>query len=156
MVLDPNRYPPGVLRGKSARGLFAGRYSPDGMLAGLWLYHGDLEASHRVSQELKTAEGSFWHGIMHRREPDPGNAAYWFRLTGRHPVFPELRDRVAALTAAHGETDFAVKAEWDPFAWIEFWERARRRVESRDYALALRIQDAEWEILFAYCARLKE
>lgn len=156
MVLDPKRYPPGVLRGKSARELFPGRYSPDGMLAGLWLYHGDLDASHRVSQELETAEGSFWHGIMHRREPDPGNAAYWFRLTGRHPVFPELRDRVAALTAAHGETDFAVKAEWDPFAWIEFWERARRRVESRDYALALRIQDAEWEILFAYCARLKE
>lgn len=153
MRIDPGSYPPEALLGRTGLELFPDRFSPVGMLAGLWLYHGDLDASHRVSQELGTPEGSFWHGIMHRREPDPGNAGYWFRRTGKHPVFPALRQRVAELLAAHGEADFVLKAEWDPFAWIDFWEKVRRRTESRDYLLALQIQEAEWEILFEYCAR---
>ena len=41
-------------------------------LAAIWLYHDFLDESHAVSQEIDTAEGSFWHGIMHRREPDAG------------------------------------------------------------------------------------
>jgi len=149
-------YPPDVLRGKTPHQLFAGRLSPAGMVAGLWLYHGDLDAAHRVSQELETPEGSFWHAVMHRREPDPGNAAYWFRRTGRHPVFPALRQRVAGLVVGHEETEFVLKAEWDPFGWIDFWEKARRRPESPDHSLALQIQEAEWEILFEYCARPTE
>ena len=48
-------------------------------LAGLWLYHDFLDESHSISQEIATSTGSFWHGIMHRREPDPSNAKYWFR-----------------------------------------------------------------------------
>src|SRR4051794_41678662 len=44
--------------------------------AGLWLLFDFLDESHRVSQELHTPEGSFWHAIMHRREPDPDNSKY--------------------------------------------------------------------------------
>src|SRR5262245_25063275 len=47
-------------------------------LAGLWLLANDLNASHRISQELETPEGSYWHAVMHRREGDYGNAKYWF------------------------------------------------------------------------------
>jgi hypothetical protein len=32
-------------------------------LAGLWLGHGFLDESHRISQEIDTPEGSWWHGI---------------------------------------------------------------------------------------------
>jgi hypothetical protein len=42
-------------------------------LAGLWLYHNFLDESHRLSQDLGTPTGSYWHGLMHRREPDFGN-----------------------------------------------------------------------------------
>src|SRR6516162_5234245 len=55
---------------------------PDGAaacLAGLWLFHDFLDESHKISQDIDTVEGSYWHGILHRREPDYSNAAYWFR-----------------------------------------------------------------------------
>jgi hypothetical protein len=42
-------------------------------LAGLCLYHDFLDESHALSQEIATPTGSYWHGLMHRREPDPSN-----------------------------------------------------------------------------------
>ena len=39
--------------------------------AALWLYHDFLDESHTISQGVETAEGSYWHALMHRREPDP-------------------------------------------------------------------------------------
>ena len=42
-------------------------------LAGLWLYHDYLDESHAVSQSIHTPAGSYWHGLMHRREPDFAN-----------------------------------------------------------------------------------
>jgi hypothetical protein len=42
-------------------------------LAGLWLLHDFLDEAHAVSQDIGTVEGSYWHGIMHRREPDYSN-----------------------------------------------------------------------------------
>ncbi len=58
--------------------------------AGLWLLAGNLDESHQISQSIESPEGSFWHGIMHRREGDFWNAKYWFRRVGRHPVLSEL------------------------------------------------------------------
>src|SRR5437870_5363954 len=58
--------------------------------AGLYLAFNFLDESHAISQDVHTAEGSYWHAILHRREPDPSNAAYWFRRVGDHPVFALL------------------------------------------------------------------
>jgi hypothetical protein len=59
-------------------------------LAGLWLRFDFLDESHSISQEIKAATGSFWHGIMHRREPDYDNAKYWFHRVPEHPVYAPL------------------------------------------------------------------
>ena len=79
-------------------------------------------------------------------EPDPGNSAYWFRRTGRHAIFPKLRAEAAALGYDAGR-------EWDPFRFIEYCESARKRPQSEEESLAVRVQLIEWQLLFDYCAR---
>ena len=46
---------------------------------GLFLYLSCLDEAHQIAQEIKSPTGGYWHGMMHRQEPDFGNAAYWFR-----------------------------------------------------------------------------
>lgn len=60
------------------------------LAAALWLYVDDLDRSHAISQGIDSAAGSFWHGIMHRREGDFGNSLYWMRRAEPHPLFPTL------------------------------------------------------------------
>jgi hypothetical protein len=127
--------------------LFPGARFPREAMSGLWLHFDDLDRSHHISQELSTQEASFWHGIMHRREPDPSNAAYWFRRVGRHALFPALQQ--AAQEAGYPSSS----TEWNPYAWIDYWERARRRPGSEEHGIAMAVQQIEWELLFDYCAR---
>jgi len=129
------------LRALSAARLFAGARAPDAALSGLYVYFSCFEEAHAAAQEVTAAEGSYWHAIVHRQEPDAGNAAYWFRQVGAHPVFPALA-RAAGL-----------KGAWDPFAFIETCERARRQPGSEIEARARAIQRIEWQLLFDYCAR---
>lgn len=135
-----------ILRGAQGRELFPDSPAPDAALAGLWLYFSCLEESHRVSQDIASTGGSYWHGIMHRQEPDPGNSGYWFRRVGAHPVFPALANEAASLGYAAG-------GPWDPFAFIDYCESARRRPGSPEEALALAVQRIEWQLLFDHCAR---
>lgn len=68
------------------------------ILAGLWLLAGELERSHVMSQNQSSASGSYWHGMMHRREGDYSNALYWFRRAGQHPVMSQLSEHIARHT----------------------------------------------------------
>ena len=53
-------------------------------LAALWHDgRGDWEAAHRVAQDIDTSEGAWIHAYLHRKEGDPGNAAYWYRRAGK-------------------------------------------------------------------------
>lgn len=142
-----------ILSGASARELFPRAASPDAALAGLWLYFSCLEESHLVSQNVPTVDGSFWHGILHRQEPDAGNSAYWFRRVGAHALFPVLREEAAAIAAGYPGAKPPLAAEWNSFAFIDFCENARGKPGSEDETCALEIQRAEWQLLFDHCAR---
>ncbi len=124
-------------------------------LAGLWLYHDFLDESHHISQEIETATGSYWHGLMHRREGDYGNSKYWFRRVGAHPVFEPLRRAAAELAGPEPERAarfLATQAHWDPFAFIDLCEVAvSGRVGCAE--LCRRVQQAEWRLLFEFCYR---
>lgn len=110
--------------------------------SGLWLLAGDLDRSHTISQGIDTRDGSFWHGVMHRREQDFGNSKYWFRRVGEHPVFESLA--TAKREANLGNDD---AQRWDPFAFIDDCQRA---VSSGDDRLCRELAWMEWQLLFAF------
>jgi hypothetical protein len=107
-------------------------------LAGVWLIHDFLDDSHAISQCIDSAEGSYWHAIMHRREGDFSNAKYWYRRVGGHPIFEALAE--------------ICQREWDPFAFVDECHAAARG-KSKSQDLCLDLQQAEWELLFDYCYR---
>ncbi len=112
--------------------------------AGLWLAFDFLDEAHTISQELHTVEGSYWHGLMHRREPDASNSAYWFRRVGQHPLFEKLAQEAPAvglqLPAQH----------WSPFDFIDLCEKYRGSGTEEEMTLR-RMQQREWELLFEWC-----
>ncbi len=142
----------GRLAVASARELFPASWSPAGAMSGLWLYFSCFDECHTVCQDLETPEGSFWHGILHRQEPDASNAGYWFRRVGSHPVFPRIHAAAAEILSRY-TSSLNLKDHWDAMAFIDFCEEARRKPGSDSEKAALEIQRAEWQILFDYCAR---
>jgi hypothetical protein len=139
-----------ALSGKRPAELFPSAPAPEAALSGLWLYFGCFDECHEICQDLANADGSYWHAILHRQEPDPGNAGYWFRRVGRHAVYPALAERARAVLNNDAET-------WDPFAFVEFCESARRQADDAPAHRAAReIQLAEWQLLFDHCARSRQ
>ena len=148
----PNETGLSALRKYRSALLFPDSFAPEAALSGLYLYFCGYDESHSISQDIETVEGSFWHGIMHRQEPDAGNAGYWFRRVGQHAVFPQLRSAAAEIVQA-SKVRFPLKDQWDAFGFIDFCEQARKQPGSEEERVAMAIQLAEWQLLFDYCAR---
>ena len=75
----PNQALRPLLDKLSVQSVFAHSSSRDADMAAcccaaLCLYHDFLDESHKMSQDIATPSGSYWHGLMHRREPDYSNS----------------------------------------------------------------------------------
>lgn len=116
-------------------------------LAGLWLLVEELDQSHAICQRFESPTGSFWHGIMHRREGDAGNSKYWLRRTSGHPAIPLIQ------TAIVDATGFDYRS---PSALTDLYDRANSlydRANSHETGLCQHAQALEWQVLFDWCFR---
>lgn len=139
------------LEKQDTKKLFPQAKDPDAAMAGLWLYFSCFEEAHKLVDNPHSPERTFWHAIVHRREPDAGNAAYWFRQLGEHPLFKPLATEARDILKRNPTAEFRI-GQWDPFAFINFCERAREQPGSVQELVAMEIQRAEWQLLFDYSA----
>jgi hypothetical protein len=132
--------------------------------AALWLRFDFLDRSHQISQSIDTAEGSYWHAVMHRREPDFFNSKYWFRRAGRHELFDTLVKEARHLAeqelATPGRQNrlgnqigfLARQTTWDPLALVDLCELALDASPPL-HTFCRKLQQLEWQLMFDYCYR---
>ena len=123
------------------------------LAAGLLQIHDFWEPSHEAAQAAddlgENKFSAYWHGIGHRREPDAGNAAYWFRRVGRHPVFVPLADEAKAIFEESGNQSWQSRllgqGSWNAMAMIDLCTAAKPG--TAEETLARRLQRLEMQLL---------
>jgi hypothetical protein len=136
------------------------RSQPDAVAvrAGLLQINGFLDASHTEAQGVehqgRHANADYWHAIHHRREPDYGNANYWFRHVGDHPIHAELGraadeviTRLAGREAAALQKRLGTPNAWNPSAFVGFCQQSASEADGRLRQLAEEIQWREMRLL---------
>ena len=107
------------------------------------------DASHTAAQEAddlgERSTAAYWHLIAHRREPDPGNALYWARRVGRHPIHQTLAEEAAPILQTQNEPNLVPRllpgGTWSPSAMIDLATQARPGTPTE--SLARRLQRLE-------------
>ena len=68
-----------------------------------WEAKGDWERAHQIAQAINSPEAARVHAYLHRREGDPGNAAYWYHRAGlpecRHSLDQEWHEIASSMLA---------------------------------------------------------
>lgn len=120
---------------------------PDLIRGGLLYAVDAIDAAHAFFQDSPSDLGSYWHGMLHRREGDFDNARYWFRRAGRLPFFAGLHSASCEHSATMARQD-----NWDAYLLTGLCEQ----VKFGDPSLApecVKLQQVEFEGLFDYCWR---
>jgi hypothetical protein len=124
------------------------------LAAGLFQVYDFWEASHEAAQQAddlgERSTSAYWHGIAHRREPDSGNASYWFRRVGaRHPIFGPLAEAARTPLEVYGNPPATARliadGTWNPSAFIALC--ADGHPDPKLAGLALDLQRIEMSLL---------
>lgn len=107
----------------------------------------DLDGCHQFFQDEGSDLGSYWHGMMHRREGDFDNARYWFRRSGTLPFYDNLHSQAAQFSP-----DMAKQLSWDPYLFTGQCEQAKFGAEDERGELP-RLQRVEFDVVFDYTWR---
>lgn len=143
------------------------------VLAGLYQQNDDLEASHTLCQEVDREcglpEASYWHGIVHRREPDFSNARGWFRKAEGLGALPEIHRAAGAFLQRvlqmpeYGESrEVALQflrhlqshGTWDPLYFLDLCEACTTGGSTEAQRLLEEAQEVEFTTLFDWTYRM--
>lgn len=127
------------------------------VMSALWLWHDFLDESHTLSQPIETPEGSYLHGIMHRREGDFSNAKYWFRRAGPLLIATALAGEVQEAvrdTPADRSVLALTLHGWSPDALVDLVEQVHNAPGDPRHAIAVAVQRIEWRLVVDHCIRL--
>jgi len=124
----------------------------EGVKAGLCVALDAWDDAHAIAQKLDTVEGSYWHGIVHRREPDAGNAKFWFRRVGQHPVFQQLASHETrqTLSVTTAFDQIVQSGSWDPCTFIDLCMACESGKKSDLKAELLALQTKEIKLLLEH------
>lgn len=77
---------------------------PDGLtkpLEALWFEgKGNWNAAHEIAQDIRSADGSWIHAYLHRKEGDNGNAGYWYHRAGKSMPHISLEEEWRQIVSA--------------------------------------------------------
>lgn len=70
------------------------------LLHALWQEaRGHWDRAHSITQEIESPDAAWVHAYLHRKEGDPSNAGYWYRLAGRTAFTGSLHTEWTALAS---------------------------------------------------------
>ena len=125
--------------------------------SGLYLWNDCLKESHRISQKIESETGSFWHAIMHRREPDFSNSKYGWGKVGQHPLFADLHgSALQILAGAEGHWNGGTrgrlkeKGRWLPLEFVDWCEACSKGGEGREILEAVQLEEIQLLLEYSY------
>ena len=115
------------------------------------LYHDHHDPAHNLVQDRGDRDGCLIHALLHRREPDYWNAAYWFRRVSGHPIYGMATPAViqAAQTPEAGAVleRLTLSGNLDPLALVQECERVAERPDAKAIAYLRQVQHFEFAAL---------
>lgn len=134
-------------------GPISNRNMGEAVRVGLLLAIDAWEEAHSLAQDLDTVEGSYWHGIVHRREPDEGNAKYWFKKVGQHPVLQRLgcQETRKAMLESNIFDEIVQSNSWGSFVFIDLCLACESGQKSNIKTELLILQAQEIRLLLEHC-----
>lgn len=120
--------------------------------AGLTLQLGDWAGAHEIAQDVASREGSYWHAIIHRMEPDYANASYWFRRVGFHPIHEKLLVFAQNLLQERPIRGWRVESTWSAEGFTHWIQELIEQRDASKTTVAVALQVAEITDLMSYCA----
>lgn len=115
------------------------------------LYHDHHDAAHNLVQDRTDAAGCLVHAVLHRREPDHWNAAYWFRRVSGHPIYRAMTPgatRAAKCPEALGVLErLTLSGDIDPVALVHECQRVAEKPCARSEDYLRQVQHLEFAAL---------